>query len=48
METQRPVRTWLSDMDGVLVHEEAPIPGGAEFVRRPRDRGRPFLLLPNT
>jgi NagD protein len=43
----RPVRTWLSDMDGVLVHEEEAIPGAAEFVKRLRDRGRPFLLLTN-
>ncbi|HSE08024.1 MAG TPA: HAD-IIA family hydrolase [Nocardioidaceae bacterium] len=42
-----PVRTWLSDMDGVLVHEEEAIPGAAEFVKRLRDRGRPFLLLTN-
>jgi NagD protein len=47
MEIARPVRTWLSDMDGVLVHEEAPIAGGAEFVNRLRERGRPFLLLTN-
>ncbi len=47
MEKQRPVRTWLSDMDGVLVHEDEAIPGAAEFVRRLRDRGRPFLLLTN-
>jgi NagD protein len=45
--TQRPVRTWLSDMDGVLVHEQEAIPGAAEFVRRLRERGRPFLLLTN-
>jgi len=45
--TTRPVRTWLSDMDGVLVHEEEAIPGAAEFVRVLRDRGRPFLLLTN-
>jgi len=47
MEKLRPVRTWLSDMDGVLVHEEVAIPGAADFVRRLRDRGRPFLLLTN-
>ena len=47
MEKQRPVRTWLSDMDGVLVHEEDVIPGAAEFVRRLRERSRPFLLLTN-
>jgi NagD protein len=34
-------------MDGVLVHEEVAIPGAAEFVRRLRDRARPFLLLTN-
>jgi NagD protein len=45
--SQRPVRTWLSDMDGVLVHEEEAIPGAAEFVKRLRERGRPFLLLTN-
>jgi NagD protein len=34
-------------MDGVLVHEEEAIPGAADFVKRLRDRGRPFLLLTN-
>jgi NagD protein len=45
--SQRPVRTWLSDMDGVLVHEEEAIPGAADFVKALRDRSRPFLLLTN-
>ena len=44
---KRAVRAWLSDMDGVLVHEEEPIPGAAEFVARLRATGRPFLLLTN-
>jgi NagD protein len=43
----RPVRAWLSDMDGVLVHEEEPIPGAAEFIRQLTGTGRPFLLLTN-
>src|SRR3712207_4601381 len=47
MESPKPVRAWLSDMDGVLVHEEVAIPGAADFVGRLRDRGRPFLLLTN-
>jgi NagD protein len=47
MSASRPVRAWLSDMDGVLVHEEEPIPGAAEFVRRLTETGRPFLLLTN-
>jgi NagD protein len=34
-------------MDGVLVHEEEPIPGAAEFVARLTGTGRPFLLLTN-
>jgi NagD protein len=41
------VRAWLSDMDGVLVHEEEPIPGAADFVARLTRTGRPFLLLTN-
>src|SRR3954463_2367317 len=41
------VRAWLSDMDGVLVHEDQPIPGAADFVARLVGTGRPFLLLTN-
>ena len=47
MTTTRPVETWLIDMDGVLVHEETPIPGAAEFLEALRKRGRPFLVLTN-
>jgi len=46
-QPRRAVRAWLSDMDGVLVHEEEPIPGAAEFVARLTSTGRPFLLLTN-
>jgi len=35
------------DMDGVLVREEQPIPGDAEFISRLRERGLPFLVLTN-
>jgi len=35
------------DMDGVLVHELAPLPGAGQFLRRLRELGRPFLLLTN-
>jgi NagD protein len=38
---------WLTDMDGVLVHEGVPIPGAADFVARIRERGLPFLVLTN-
>jgi NagD protein len=43
----KPVETWLTDMDGVLVHEEEPIPGAAEFVETLKASGRGFLVLTN-
>ncbi len=47
MTTTKPVETWLTDMDGVLVHEERAIPGAAEFIAALRDSGRRFLVLTN-
>jgi NagD protein len=44
---QRELRSWLMDMDGVLVREEHPIPGAAAFLSRLRERGLPFLVLTN-
>lgn len=35
------------DMDGVLVHELAALPGADQFLRRLRELERPFLLLTN-
>lgn len=46
-ESQKAVRALLSDMDGVLVREDQAIPGAADFVRRLREGGMPFLLLTN-
>jgi NagD protein len=43
----RPVSCWLTDMDGVLVHEERAIPGAAEFIRALLEHSRRFLLLTN-
>src|SRR5918995_4260493 len=43
----RQIKSWLMDMDGVLVHEEAAIPGAAGFLQALRDRGIPFLVLTN-
>jgi NagD protein len=34
-------------MDGVLVHEDAAIPGAAEFLQTLVDKERPFLVLTN-
>ena len=45
--TQREITYWLTDMDGVLVHEGVALPGAAEFLQRLRDRERPFLVLTN-
>ena len=35
------------DMDGVLVHEELPLPGAAELLARLTELEAPFLLLTN-
>jgi NagD protein len=45
--TGREIRCWLTDMDGVLVHEGHALPGAAEFLERLRERERPFLVLTN-
>jgi NagD protein len=45
--TKREIRSWLMDMDGVLVREESPIPGADEFIARLRSLGIPFLVLTN-
>jgi NagD protein len=45
--TAREIRCWLTDMDGVLVHEGHALPGAAEFLERLRERERPFLVLTN-
>jgi NagD protein len=45
--SRREIRSWLMDMDGVLVREEHPIPGAAEFLGRLQALGTPFLLLTN-
>jgi NagD protein len=43
----RPVHTWLTDMDGVLVHEEEPIPGATDFMEALKGSGLRFLVLTN-
>lgn len=41
------VKSWLTDMDGVLMHEGDAIPGAAELVAQWRAQGTPFLVLTN-
>ncbi|MBN9195978.1 MAG: TIGR01457 family HAD-type hydrolase, partial [Microbacterium sp.] len=47
MRTRADIDCWLTDMDGVLVHENRPIPGAAELLAQWRDTGTPFLVLTN-
>ncbi|WP_221243310.1 HAD-IIA family hydrolase [Conexibacter arvalis] len=44
---RREIRSWLMDMDGVLVHEESAIPGADRFLGTLREREIPFLVLTN-
>ncbi|MBG6056654.1 NagD protein [Cryobacterium sp. MP_M5] len=41
------IECWLTDMDGVLVHENSPLPGAAELIQNWTDAGTPFLVLTN-
>jgi len=45
--TQREIRSWLMDMDGVLVREEQAIPGADRFLAALRERGIPHMVLTN-
>lgn len=47
MTERKPVECWLTDMDGVLVHEDAAIPGAADFIHRLVAHERRFLVLTN-
>jgi len=47
MTERKPVESWLTDMDGVLVHEGQPVPGAPEFIAKLRASGTPFLILTN-
>jgi NagD protein len=44
---RKPIESWLTDMDGVLIHEGRLIPGADEFIKRIRESGRRFLVLTN-
>ena len=47
MPDPKPIDCWLTDMDGVLVHEGRLIPGADRFIARLQETGRPFLVLTN-
>jgi NagD protein len=44
---KREIRSWLMDMDGVLVREDQAIAGADRFLARLRERGIPFRVLTN-
>ncbi|MCW2288942.1 HAD-IIA family hydrolase [Leucobacter luti] len=41
------IECWLTDMDGVLVHENRAIPGAAELLEHWREQEMPYLVLTN-
>ncbi|TCN38441.1 NagD protein [Kribbella orskensis] len=47
MSEHKRVESWLTDMDGVLVHEERAIPGASEFIGTLQTSGKKFLVLTN-
>ncbi|HLL67783.1 MAG TPA: HAD-IIA family hydrolase [Micromonosporaceae bacterium] len=47
MTDRKPVESWLTDMDGVLMHEGVPVPGAPEFIDRLTTSNKPFLVLTN-
>ena len=47
MSKARDIECWLTDMDGVLVHEEQALPGAAELIQRWVDTSKRFLVLTN-
>ncbi|MET0255020.1 MAG: HAD-IIA family hydrolase [Luteibacter sp.] len=47
MGDRKDIECWLTDMDGVLVHENKALPGAPELIRQWRDQGKPFLVLTN-
>ena len=47
MRNSGDIECWLTDMDGVLVHEGEALPGAAGFLQRLEERQRQFLVLTN-
>ena len=47
MRNPRDIECWLTDMDGVLVHEQKALPGAAELIDRWVDTSKRFLVLTN-
>lgn len=44
---KRQIEAWLTDMDGVLVHEDRALPGAQRFLDELQSQGLPYLVLTN-
>ncbi len=47
MADRSKITAWLTDMDGVLVHEGHVLPGAAELISKWQGNNTPFLVLTN-
>src|SRR5215212_773967 len=47
MTERLPAACWLTDMDGVLVHEGVPVPGAQDFIQALAKSGKRYLVLTN-
>ena len=47
MRTRSDITAWLTDMDGVLVHDSRALPGAPELIEQWRRDDTPFLVLTN-
>ncbi len=47
MNVTKPVESWLTDMDGVLIHEDHAISGASDFIDNLHQAGQRFLVLTN-
>ncbi|RLP67898.1 HAD family hydrolase [Mycetocola reblochoni] len=47
MSKRDDVECWLTDMDGVLVHENKALPGASALLQQWKDEGTPYLVLTN-
>jgi NagD protein len=47
MAERRKIECWLTDMDGVLVHEGRALPGAADVIKQWKEEGLRFLVLTN-
>lgn len=47
MADRSKITSWLTDMDGVLVHEGQVLPGAAELIAKWQATNTPFLVLTN-